>query len=132
MRKKSRPLRVPVTHGLKDIYAMDMHLAYQSACQDKFNVTAFGRMAAALSVIRSALDTHQTRIPQAIEIIDAALEILRQVRQRGDEQDDWRILEAERPPLLQGILMAEESIGTLDVALLERAALRLLQEISGS
>jgi len=32
MAKKNTPLRVPVTQGLKDIYAMDMHLPYQAAC----------------------------------------------------------------------------------------------------
>jgi len=30
-KKKDAPLRIPVTHGLKDIYAMDMHAAYQAA-----------------------------------------------------------------------------------------------------
>ena len=30
--KKNTPLRIPVTAGLKDSYALDMHTAYQAAC----------------------------------------------------------------------------------------------------
>lgn len=66
MSKKVKTLRVPVTQGLKDVYAMDMRLPYQAACEGRFSVTAFGRLAAALSVVRTALvrkDTQISRMP---------------------------------------------------------------------
>jgi len=129
--KKINKLRIPVTRGLKDIYAMDMHLAYQVACAGQFNVTAFGRLAAAVSVVRSALDQKHTKIPLAIETLDAAIVTLLAVRHRGDETDQWEITESERPAVLSGIDMAEECIGTLDVALLEQTAAMLLQDICG-
>ncbi len=129
MRKIKRP-RIPVTRGLKDIYAMDMRLAYQVACAGKFNVMAFGRLAAAISVIRSALDQKHTQIPLAVETLDAAIVTLLEVRHRGDETDQWEITESERPAVLDGIDMAEECIGTLDVALLEGTAAMLLRDIS--
>lgn len=130
--KKKNPLRVPVTHGLKDIYAMDMHSAYQAASLGQFNVVAFSRLAAAISVIRSALEQKQTKIPLAIETLDAAIETLMAVRKRGDETEVWELTESERPSILEGIDMAEQCIGTLDVALLAQTADRLLSEISGS
>jgi hypothetical protein len=130
--KKRSSIRVPVTRGLKDIYAMDMHLAYQAACSGQFNVVAFGRLAAAISVVRSALVQNQTRLPLAIVTLDAAIEILLAVRIRGDSTDIWEITESERPAVLEGIDMAEQCIGTLDVALLERTAARLLQEVCGA
>jgi len=129
--KKKTPLRVPVTQGLKDIYAMDMHSAYQAACLGQFNVTAFGRLAAAISVVRSALEQKQTRIPLAIETLDAAIETLVAVRKRGDETDAWELTESERPSILEGIDMAEQCIGTLDVALLALTAARLLEDVCG-
>ena len=125
--KKRSSLRVPVTRGLKDIYAMDMHAAYQAACLGQFNVTAFGRLAAALSVVRSALEEHQTTLPLAIETLDAAIETLLAVRKKGDETEVWEITESERPSILGGIEMAEQCIGTLDVALLAQTALKLLE-----
>lgn len=128
--KKRTPLRVPVTHGLKDIYAMDMHAAYQAACLGQFNVTAFGRLAAAISVVRSALEQKQTRIPLAIETLDAAIETLKAVRTRGDETDAWEINESERPSILDGVDMAEQCIGTLDVALLAQTADSLFQNVT--
>jgi hypothetical protein len=128
--KKKKPLRVPVTQGLRDVYAMDMRLAYQSACLGQFNVTAFSRLAAAISVIRAALEQKQTRIEDAIETLDAAIETLKVVRQRGDETDVWEIGESERPSVLAGIDMAEQCIGTLDVALLEQTAGMLLVTIT--
>ena len=128
MRKKT-PLRVPVTRGLKDIYAMDMHAAYQAACDGYFNVVAFGRLAAAISVVRSALEEHQTTIPLAIETMDGAIKTLLVVRQRGDETAKWEITESERPSVLDGINMSEQCIGTLDVGTLERTAARLLQSV---
>ncbi|MDD2685901.1 MAG: hypothetical protein PHY62_07075 [Gallionella sp.] len=128
--KKRKSLRVPVTRGLKDIYAMDMHLPYQAACMGKFTVTAFGRIAAAISVVRSALVMHHTTIPGAVEALDAAVEVLLNVRHRGDTTDIWEITEDERPVVLQGIEVAEECIGTLDVSLLERTAALLLQQVS--
>ncbi len=128
--KKRKPLRIPVTRGLKDIYAMDMHLAYQAACLGQFNVTSFGRLAAALSVVRSALEQNQTKNPDAIATLDASIETLLEVRQRGDETDVWEITESERPLVLAGIDMAEECIGTLDVALLEQTAAMLLRQVS--
>jgi len=127
--KKKSPLRVPVTSGLKDIYAMDMHAAYQAACTGHFNVLAFGRLAAAISVVRSALEEHQTKLPLAIETLDAAIETLLAVRRRGDETDVWEITESERPSVLNGIDMAEQCIGTLDVALLAQTAAKLLQNV---
>lgn len=110
---------------------MDMHLPYQAACAGQFNVVAFSRLAASISVVRSALDQAQTRIPLAVETLDAAIEILLAVRRRGDETEMWEIAESERPAVLTGIEVAEQCIGTLSVAQLEQAADRLLQQISG-
>ena len=70
---------------------MDMHLAYQAACLGQFNVTAFSRLAAAISVVRSALERHQTQLPNAIETLDAAIMTLQSVRKKGDETDRWEI-----------------------------------------
>lgn len=130
-KKKETPLRVPVTHGLKDIYAMDMHFAYQAACLGQFNVVAFSRLAAAISVVLSALEQHQTKIPHAITTLSAAVETLLAVRARGDATGVWEIDESERPSVLSGIDMAEQCIGTLDVALLEQTAQILLQQVYG-
>jgi len=129
MKKRSR-IRVPVTQGLKDIYAMDMHLPYQSACAGKFTVVAFARMAAAISAVRYALELGQTKTQEAIPILDAAIAVLLQVRQRGDESGVWEITESERPAVLDGIQVAEQCIGTLSVSLLEQAAALLLQQIN--
>jgi len=129
--KKKLPLRIPVTHGLKDIYAMDMHTAYQAACLGQFNVVAFSRLAAAISVIRTALEQKKTKIPLALETLDAAIETLMIVRKRGDETDAWELTEAERPAIIEGVNMAEQCIGTLDVALLAQIADRLLRDIIG-
>lgn len=130
--KKKKPLRVPVTQGLKDIYAMDMHTAYQAACMGCFSVDTFGRLAAAISVVRSALEQKHTRIEGAIETLDAAITTLLAVRQRGDATDVWEITESERPSVMAGIDMAEQCIGTLDVALLALTADMLLTSISES
>jgi len=128
---KKSSLRVPVTHGLKDIYAMDMHAAYRAACIGKFNVTAFSRLAAAISVVLSALEQRQTKIPLAIPTLNAAVETLQAIRTRGDSTNLWEINESERPVVLSGIDMAEQCIGTLDVALLEKTAAMLLQQVYG-
>ena len=125
MTKKSTPLRVPVTQGLKDIYAMDMHLPYQAACNGQFSVTAFARLASAISVVRTALGQKNTQIANAIETLDAAIISLIAVRARGDATDIWEITEAERPTVLSGIEVAEECIGVLDVALLAQTAAAL-------
>jgi hypothetical protein len=127
--KKRSLLRVPVTQGLKDIYAMDMHTAYQAACLGRFNVTAFGRLAAAISVVRTALVTHETKIQNAVELLDAAIGVLHQVRQKGDETNVWEIPEEQRITVLDGINAAEQCIGTLDVALLAETADKLLQDV---
>jgi hypothetical protein len=129
--KKRNSLRIPVTRGLKDIYAMDMHAAYQAACAGQFNVVAFSRLAAAIAVIRSALEQHQTTIPHAIDTLDSAIGLLQIVRGRGDASGVWEITESERPLVLSGIGVAEECIGTLDVALLAQTAARLLNDVCG-
>lgn len=132
MSKKPTNLRVPVTNGLKDIYAMDMHLPYQAACEDRFSVTAFARMAVAISVVRTALVQKNTQIPDAVEILDAAIVTLTTVRARGDATDVWEITEEERPSVLAGIEVAEDCIGVLDVALLEQTAAMLMGQMTGS
>jgi len=129
MTKKRPPLRVPVTQGLKDLYAMDMHLPYQAACEGRFSVTAFGRLAAAISVVRTALVTKKTQIPNAVELLDAAIATLSVVRARGDATDVWEITEGERLSVLDGIEVAEECIGVLDVALLENTAAMLFGQM---
>jgi hypothetical protein len=128
--KKRSLLRVPVTQGLKDIYAMDMHTAYQAACIGRFNVTSFGRLAAAISVVRTALVRHETTIQNAVELLDAAIEVLQQVRKKGDEENIWEIPESQRITVLDGINAAEQCIGTLDVALLAETAEQLLQDVA--
>jgi len=110
---------------------MDMRLAYQAACVGQFNVVAFGRLAAAISVVRSALEQSQTKTPFAIDTLDAAIETLLAMRRKGDETGVWEITESELPVVLSGIDMAEQCIGTLDVALLAQTADRLLQGICG-
>jgi len=129
--KKSSPVRIPVTHGLKDMYAMDMHLAYQAACVGEFNVIAFSRLAAAISVVLSALSQRNTQIPNAVATLNVAVETLMTVRTRGDMTGVWKIADSERPAVLAGIEMAEYCIGTLDVALLEQTATMLLQQLYG-
>lgn len=128
--KKRNLLRVPVTAGLKDIYAMDMHAAYQAACLGQFNVNAFGRLAAAISVVRTALVRHETKIQNAVELLDAAIEVLQRVREKGDGTGVWEIAEEDRPAVFDGIDAAEQCIGTLDVALLAETADQLLQDVS--
>jgi hypothetical protein len=128
--KKKKPLRIPVTRGLKDIYAMDMRTAYQAACMDRFTVDSFGRLTAAVSVVRSALEQKHTRIEGAVETLDAAIVTLLAVRHRGDETGVWEIAPDERPSVLAGIDVAEQCIGTLDVALLARTADMLLASIA--
>jgi hypothetical protein len=130
--KRINSLRVPVTRGLKDIYAMDMRAAYQAACLGRFNVVAFGRLAAAISVVRSALEQHQTRLPFAMTTLDAAIETLLAVRKRGDATGIWEITKDERHSVLSGIDMVEECIGTLDVALLAQTAEKLLQNMGSA
>jgi len=125
--KRKVPLRVPVTHGLKDVYALDMHMAYQAACLEKFNVVAFSRLATAIAVVLTALEQKHSHLPQALETLNAALVTLVQVKQRGDASDVWELTEQERPVVLDGIDMVEQCIGTLDVALLERTAASLGQ-----
>ena len=127
--KKRNLLRVPVTKGLKDIYAMDMHTAYQAACVGRFTVTSFGRLAAAISVVRTALVKHETKIMNAVELLDATIEVLQHVRQKGDETEVWEISESDLPSVLDGINVAEQCIGTLDVALLAETAEQLLQDV---
>ncbi len=129
MTKKNTPLRVPITQGLKDIYAMDMHLPYEAACGGHFSVTAFGRLAVAISVVRTALVQKNTNIPHAVETLDAAILTLVDVRKKGDATDVWEITEAERPSVLSGIEVAEECIGVLDVALLARTAATLFDQV---
>ena len=129
MTKKRPSLRIPVTQGLKDLYAMDMHLPYQAACDGRFSVTAFGRLAAAISVVRTALVTKKTQIPNAVELLDAAIATLSVVRARGDATDVWEITEGERLSVLDGIEVAEECIGVLDVALLENTAAMLFGQM---
>jgi len=75
----------------------------------------------------SALEQHQTKIPLAISTLNAAVETLLTIRTRGDATDVWEISLSERPSILSGIDMAEQCIGTLDVALLEQTADMLLQ-----
>jgi len=110
---------------------MDMHAAYQAACRGKFNVVSFSRLAAAVSVVLSALEQHQTQIPQAIPTLNAAIETLLAVRERGDATGLWEINASERPSVLSGIDMAEQCIGTLNVVLLEKTANMLLQKVYG-
>lgn len=110
---------------------MDMRLAYQAACAGQFTVVSFSRLAAAISVVRSALEQHQTTIPMAIVTLDEAIETLVSIRKKGDETDVWEIAEDDRPAVLNGIATAEACIGTLDVALLEQVAANLLRKISG-
>ena len=120
--KKRTPLRVPVTAGLKDVYALDMHMAYQAACMGKFNVVAFSRLATAIAVVLTALENKHSHLTQALETLDAAIVVLVQVKARGDATEVWELTEQERPVILDGIDMVEQCIGTLDVALLERTA----------
>lgn len=129
--RKGTHLRVPVTHGLKDLYAMDMHAAYQAACTGQFNVVSFSRLAAAISVVLSALEQNQTKIPLAIPTLNTTVETLLAVRARGDTTGLWEISDSELPAILGGIDMAELCIGTLDVALLEQTADMLLQQLYG-
>lgn len=110
---------------------MDMHTAYQAACLGQFTVVSFSRLAAAISVVRTALDQKQTKIPLAVETLDAAIATLVAVRKRGDETDVWELTESERPSILGGIDMAEQCIGTLDVALLERTSAQILRDVWG-
>ena len=81
------------------------------------------------SVLSTALEQRHTKIPLAIETLDAAIETLVAVRRKGDQTGVWEIIESERPSILNGIDMAEQCIGTLDVALLEQTAANLHQFI---
>lgn len=129
--KNKKPLRVPVTDGYKNIYSMDMRLAYQAALLGQFNVIAFGRLASAIAVVRTALEQNKSQIPEAIDTLDEAINVLVKVRHKGDESDIWEIAESDLPIILAGIDMTEECIGTLDVTLLEQTAAQLLL-ITGS
>ena len=93
-------------------------------------MTAFGRLAAAISVVRTALAEKNTRITDAVPILDAAIGILLEIRKRGDQTGVWEITPEERPGVLAGIGVAEACIGVLDVALLAQTAVILQQQLA--
>ncbi|GAB4124492.1 MAG: hypothetical protein Fur0040_06320 [Sideroxydans sp.] len=128
--KRRDTLRVPVTHGLKDIYAMDMYLPYEAAVAGHFNVTAFSRLAAAIAVVRTALEERANVLPEHVATMDEAIAALSAVRARGDASDHWMITPEELPVVLAGIEAAEACIGILDVALLAQTAELLSQRMA--
>jgi hypothetical protein len=105
--------------------------SYKAASLGQFNVIAFSRLAAALSVILSALTQRGTNDADALAVLNSAVETLQTVRTRGDTTDKWEINEAELPLVLNGIEMAEQCMGTLNVALLEQTANLLLAQLYG-
>lgn len=130
MSKRKDVLRVPVTHGLKDIYAMDMYLPYEAAAAGRFSLTAFSRLAAAIAVVRTALENCNSPQSAYLAALDEAIAVLSAVRARGDATDRWAIEPDELPVVLAGIEAAEACIGLLDVALLAQTAERLSQQMA--
>ena len=94
-------------------------------------MTGFSRLAAAISVVRCSLVQKNTHIPNAVETLDAAINLLVAIRRRGDSTNVWEITEDERPIMLAGIEVAEECIGVLDVALLAQTAATLFDQMAG-
>lgn len=127
--KKIKSPRIPVTRGLKDIYGMDMHVAYQAACENRFSVTHFSRLAVAISNVRAAIAYKNIKDEESEKLIDDAIAVLMQVRQHGDETGEWLIPEESKDIVLNGINKADECLGTLDVSLLQETAARLLREM---
>lgn len=115
---------------LKAIYTMDMHSAYEAARVGKFSINAFGRLAAAITVVRSALEASKENSLGAIDTLDSTITTLQAIRQRGDLTNVWGITDSERPAIKAGVNMAEQCLNTLDVNLLGQTALRLLQELT--
>jgi len=88
--KKINKLRIPVTHGLKDMYAMDMRLAYQAAYLGHLMLWLLHVWQRLFSVIRLRSSITRPKIPHAIETLDEAIVTLQAVRKKGDEADIWK------------------------------------------
>jgi hypothetical protein len=128
--KKLSTHRLPVSQSLNDLYELNMHLPYQAACSGKFTVVAFGHLAAALSVVRYALEFFHIKSADAIPALDSALETLHAVRMRGDKSDVWEITTDELPVIQRGIQTAEHCIAIFSTAPLQHASDMLLMHIN--
>jgi len=115
-RKPYRPrlVRVPITRGVVDSYAQDLHFPLMAAELGHFTTESFDKIGAALNVVWGALQFKPPKDPAVLIVIESGMRTMNECAQRGDGTGIWKLTPIELASVTAAANKAEEALPHLN------------------
>jgi hypothetical protein len=120
-----RPLRIPITRELLNLFAQELHFSLMKAELGYFSTKEFDAIGRCLNVIYGALDLRPPRDKTILVALEGAMRAMNECAARGDRSGVWTLNLYERAAVHAGTQKAEEALAGLDVNTVY-AAMKLL------
>lgn len=116
--RKIRPLKIPVTPGLLDQFAQELHFTLMAAGLGSFSKTSFDKIGGCLNCIYGALVLRPPKDTSIMLVIEGAMRAMNECGQRGTRSGIWSLTTLERAAVSAGVQKSEEALVALDVMVL--------------
>lgn len=116
-----RRIRVPMTRGLLDSFAQELHFSLMTATQGHFSKIGFDKIGSCLNVIHGALEVKPPKDRATLVVIEGAIRAMNDCGDRGARSGVWTLTLEERASVTAGAQKAEEALAFLDVLTLHES-----------
>ncbi|HAF43456.1 MAG TPA: hypothetical protein DCK83_00545 [Gallionellaceae bacterium] len=114
-RRTIRPLRIPITRGLIDQFAQELHFSLMKAQLGYFTTVEFDKIGTCFNTIYGALDLKPPKDKTILVAIEGAMRAMNDCSKRGDTSGVWALRVTEIAAVRAGAQKAEEALALLDV-----------------
>ncbi|OIR10999.1 hypothetical protein GALL_71700 [mine drainage metagenome] len=120
-RRTVRQLRIPITKGLHDQFAQEMHFSLMKANLGHFSTVEFDKIGRCFNTIYGALDLKPPKDKSLLVAIEGAMRAMNECAARGDTSGIWTLRITELAAVRAGVKKAEEALALLDVTTVYQA-----------
>lgn len=112
---RPKPVRIPITKGLIDQFAQELHFSLMKAHLGYFTTVEFDKIGTCFNTIYGALDLRPPKDKTILVAIEGAMRAMNDCSKRGDTSGVWTLRVTEIAAVRAGAQKAEEALALLDV-----------------
>jgi hypothetical protein len=122
---RPKPVGTPITRGLLDSFAQELHFSLLTARAGHFNTTSFDKIGGTLNVIWGALELRKPQFNTERLVIEGGMRTMNEVADRGDKTGTWMLTLTQIATVTAAANKAEEALQFLNVLDLYRSMQKL-------
>lgn len=122
---RPKPVNTPITRGLVDSFAQELHFSLLAARAGYFSTATFDKIGATFNVLWGALELRKPKHQAERLVIEGGMRAMNECAERGDRTGVWTLTLPQIASVTAAAIKAEEVLPQLSVLDLYRSMQKL-------